>query len=268
MDGYELLKKLTSSRLARGTLALPNVIGVGAPRCGTSWLSQVFEAHPQIRVPPGRAHKEMNFFGIEGYGPRPGRITLPEYSLFFEEGADLPCRAEFTPVYLGHDLSLAHMCETLPDVKAIVQVRDRLDRLWSHFKYHRQCHGFDDFDTFVATALDTWTPAVRQSTEWFSPAKILSHSLYAPGVDMLLAHLGRDRILLLDYELLIGAPADYAKAAFEFAAVDPIAVPDHLPRNSSSPAPAPELPDALAAPLGRLFEADRMRLMALVGNTT
>jgi hypothetical protein len=260
---YTHFGDLFAQRARHGSLALPNIVGVGAPRAGTSWLFKAFEGHPKAWVPPGKMHKEMNYFGIQGYTGRPGRISLSEYAIFFEQGRELPVRAEFTPVYLGHDPSLEHLVETLPDVKVIVQIRDRRERLWSQFKYHRDQHGYDDFEQFVVDGLDAYDTTVRRDTRWFSPAKILSHSLYAPGVDHLLTGLGRDRVLVLDYRQLAGAPDSYARAAFEFAGIDADHGGPATPVNTSREAGAPNLPIETERQLASLFDADRHRMRDL-----
>lgn len=260
---YTHFGALFARRAGHGSLALPNIVGVGAPRAGTSWLFKAFESHPQAWVPPGKMHKEMNYFGIQGYTSRPGRMSLSEYAIFFEQGRDLPVRAEFTPVYLGHDPSLEHLVETLRDVKVIVQIRDRRERLWSQFKYHRSQHGHDDFKQFVIDALDTYDTTVRRDTRWFSPAKIFSHSLYAPGIDHLITRLGRDRVLVLDYRELEGDPDRYVRTAFEFAGIDTEHRGPATRVNTTTGAGAPDLPIEVERRMAGLFEADRHRMLDL-----
>jgi hypothetical protein len=39
---------------------LPNFIGIGAPRCGSTWLHELLQSHPQVYVP--QRWKEVYFF--------------------------------------------------------------------------------------------------------------------------------------------------------------------------------------------------------------
>ena len=40
----------------------PNFLGIGAPKCGTTWLSEVLRKHPEIFVAHG---KELVYFASE-----------------------------------------------------------------------------------------------------------------------------------------------------------------------------------------------------------
>jgi hypothetical protein len=48
---------LSSGRLRR-TLALPHFVGIGAPRCGTTWVFKMLRLHPQVWIP----WKELHYF--------------------------------------------------------------------------------------------------------------------------------------------------------------------------------------------------------------
>ena len=45
-------------RSAFRTLDAPDFIGIGAPRCGTTWVYRMFRLHPEIWIP----WKEIHFF--------------------------------------------------------------------------------------------------------------------------------------------------------------------------------------------------------------
>lgn len=259
---YDTLMGLLAQRRQHSDLALPTAIGVGAARSGTSFLYSMLGKHPLVWCSP---IKEMNFFGIQGQVPRRTRMSLSEYALFFEEGRNHACRFESSPVYLNHDPSLVQLCQTLPTAKVVVQLREPMDRLWSHFKHHIDYHGVTDFAEYLQCALDGYDSSTRTGTDWFSPAKALSASLYSDGIEFLQAHFGSSRMLVLDYRTLLKDPSGYMATVTEFLGVGRLQEDEHKRTNASSSEAPPLLPAAIRDGIHRLFDVDQARLAALVG---
>lgn len=107
--------------------ALPNLIVIGAMKCGTTSLNDYLALHPQIHM---AAAKEINFFSGEN-----AHQSLDWYMNQFD--AAYPVRGEASqnyskahyPLYRG---APERMAELVPDAKLIYLVRDPIERHRSH----------------------------------------------------------------------------------------------------------------------------------------
>lgn len=110
----------------------PSWLGIGAQRCGTTWLTDLLTQHPQVEVPGGRKeHDELYRYGLmrlwddkvrDDYRRR---FSDPEIRL-----------GEFSPYYMRAMWIPEHTKEALPeDAPIIVTVRDPLDRFASGLRH-------------------------------------------------------------------------------------------------------------------------------------
>ena len=106
---------------------LPNVIGLGVKKCGTTALHYYMNAHPKVKVPPD--HEELGFFdrrwdyGLDWYLER-----LPNV-------ADDEITFEKTPKYFVFPPALDRIAETIPQVKFILLICNPIDRAYSDFNH-------------------------------------------------------------------------------------------------------------------------------------
>lgn len=109
-------------------MTLPTFLGLGAMKCGTSWLHVQLEDHPEAYVPYQR--KEIHYFdelfhnGSDWYQkffPAPDEIH--KYRAW----------GEITPEYLLVPEVPARIHRLMPDCKFIVFLRNPADRLFSHY---------------------------------------------------------------------------------------------------------------------------------------
>jgi len=109
-------------------MALPTFLGLGAMKCGTSWLHVQLEDHPEVYVPYQR--KEIHYFdelyhnGTEWYEKFfPAPDELRQYKAW----------GEITPEYLLFPETPERIRQLVPDCKFIVFLRNPADRLFSHY---------------------------------------------------------------------------------------------------------------------------------------
>ena len=103
---------------------MPDFVGLGAPRAGTSWLFQQLSAHPQVRM---ASPKEVHYF--DWHVDRSPAWYASHFSA--EPGA---VNGEVTPAY-GHWLGFGRrrlMRTLLPNARFIYILRDPVERAWSH----------------------------------------------------------------------------------------------------------------------------------------
>lgn len=108
---------------ARG--ALPNLVVIGAQKCGTTSLHYYLHQHPEIFM--SRA-KELDFFVAN----RSWAKGLDWYAAQFAAGA--PVRGESSPSYTDYPVHTgvpARLHSIVPDAKLIYLVRDPIDRIVS-----------------------------------------------------------------------------------------------------------------------------------------
>ena len=125
---------------------MPNVqhidfIGIGAPKCGTTWLSAQLDAHPQIGFAPDKevyyfadtiarriAGQELHCFdrGVAWYHKQFPAIT----------GA-ITCRGEFCPSYLYSEEAATRIAAYRVDIKLLVCLRPPAEMIYSWHWYGR-----------------------------------------------------------------------------------------------------------------------------------
>jgi len=116
-------------------------IGIGAPKCGTTWLSAQLEAHPQIGFAPD---KEVYYFA----DTIARRITGQELHCFdrgiawYHEqfpavAGEIKCRGEFCPSYLYSEEAATRIAAYRPDIKLLVCLRPPVEMIYSWYWYGR-----------------------------------------------------------------------------------------------------------------------------------
>ena len=108
------------------SLCLPNFLGIGAQKAGTTWLHENLRHHPDLLLPEA---KEVHYFN------RDFHRSLRSYSAIFEAGRD-KVRGEITPAYSILPLRrIRFIRKIMPDVRLILLLRDPVDRAWSQALY-------------------------------------------------------------------------------------------------------------------------------------
>lgn len=179
-------------------LLVPNLIVIGAQKCGTSSLHNYLAVHPQISM---SRVKEINFFNDEthwSYGPE-------WYARHFEPGE---VRGESSPAYtfLPESAGTAErMHEVVPEARLIYLVRDPVERIRSNY-VHMRALG-EEFRSFAKAATD--------------PDGIyVNHTRYATQLRPFIKLFGRERLLIASQESLLERRAETMRRIFAFLGVD------------------------------------------------
>src|SRR5262245_58928166 len=134
---------------------LPNLLIVGAMRCGTTSAYRYLSEHPDIFMSPS---KEPYFFCHEDARPDyqgPGddrlnmRVTtdLAAYEALYEGAAGEKWRGEASAAYLYLPQSLDAMKRHRLDPMIVVLLRHPADRAYSSYQYQRR-GGREPLETF------------------------------------------------------------------------------------------------------------------------
>lgn len=121
---------------------LPNFLLIGAQKCGTTWMAQMLEQHPQIAT---ASTKELHFFSNRQNFSR----GTQWYRQQFRHKAGAQAVGEFTPNYFWTSTDPAEMQEsdsqpdiaatvrkTLGEIPLIVMLRDPVDRAVAAYYHH------------------------------------------------------------------------------------------------------------------------------------
>ena len=194
----ETLTRARSSQEARG-VSLPNLIVIGAQKCGTSGLHYYLSLHPEVSMSDP---KELNFFIEERNYPR----GLEWYSRQFDPAAR--CRGESSPNYTAYPQHLdvpERMAATVPGARLVYIVRDPIERITAHW-IHNYAKRREKGD-LAATLLHPNTSYV-------------SRSKYHMQLQRYLEHFPEEQILVLDQRDLRDERMETLRRLFEFAGVD------------------------------------------------
>ena len=117
-------------------MRLPDFLGIGTQKGGTTYLHGLLKQHPQVYL---AYPKEVHFFSL--YYDK----GLNWYSHKFDiAAADQSC-GEITPYYLFHPLAAERIATALPKVKLVVLLRDPVDRALSQY-FHSKRLGLESLD--------------------------------------------------------------------------------------------------------------------------
>jgi hypothetical protein len=127
-------------------MIIPNFFIAGAPRCGTTAMSEYLKAHPDIAM---AAYKEPHFFGRDLQGERFNMYrNKPErYRKLFDHVQHESCVGEGSVAYLFSETAASEIHVYNPNAKIIIMLRHPVEALYS--MYHQALFtGSIHFSTF------------------------------------------------------------------------------------------------------------------------
>ncbi len=215
------------------TTGPPDFVGVGVPKCGTSWWFSLILAHPDVHGP---AKKELlffnrNFFERQRHTP----VTdddLRAYHAWFPRPPGTKT-GEWTPSYLFSYQLPPILARAAPTGKVLVLFRDPIERYRSdisrrmprrrlrNVRYRGLARGF------YAAELAPWEAA------------------YQP-----------DQLLVLQYEACIQRPAEELARTFEFLGLDDSFRPPRLEAEVNKTKVKRDIEPGFVRLLAELYEPD------------
>jgi Sulfotransferase domain len=200
-------------------MRLPDFIGVGPARTGTTWLHEVLKGHVGLPLV-----KETQFFkryydkGLGWYA-----------SHFTQCFPDLPV-GEICPSYFNSPEARQRIYEHLPRCKIICSLRDPVDRLYSHYRHIRPLSGISvDFEQ-----------ALKETPE------LLDGSCYGSHLERWQRSFGKANVLVLFYEDIKADPQAYVNSVCAFIGIPMIDL-----RNSPTASEKVNMVEGVKAPRSR-----------------
>ena len=178
----------------RGPLRLPDFLGIGPPRTGTTWLEKILRG--RVGLPEGV--KETQFFTWRYW------LGLDWYSRYFRNcPPDLPV-GEFTPFYFDSSDARERIANDLPGCRVICTLRDPAERLYSHYRLLRR--GGYTKSTFEHCA--------------FGHRELLHSAQYADHLKAWFDRIGRERVLVLLHDDLFADRQNSLDRVCDFIGID------------------------------------------------
>jgi hypothetical protein len=178
---------------------LPNLIVIGAERCGTTSLHRYLGSHPQVFM---SRMKELDYFVAERNWRRGRRWYERQFPV------DAPIRGETSPTYTAypdHEGIPERMAAVLPGARLLYLVRDPVERTLSAIHLARSL-GLEPRDAREALREPETSPYVARSR-------------YAMQLDQYLEHFPRSSMLVIDSHELRSCRRPTLRTIFRFLGV-------------------------------------------------
>lgn len=235
---------------------LPNFIGIGAARSGTTWIAEQLSQHPGVWIP---SRKELHYWTRDRKYTSPSFLGEPSLiSRYFGEDYSLDlckrfCRAigksvldldlksltwnlnyflgkpdnawysklftghqfqltgEITPAYsLLDEIDISALTHDFPDIKAILILRNPIERAWSTILYH---------DKRNMISLEDMTQS--EIEQYLSKSQITQRSDYLSIIKRWSKHLKKEHLLVVYYDEISSEPAQLYNKLLNFLDLDP-----------------------------------------------
>ena len=171
---------------------VPNFLFIGADRCGSKSLHNMFRQHPDCYVPP----IADPYFFDKNYSR-----GLDWYFKLFEDAPDsAQAIGEFSHDYIHSREAAERISRDLPQVKLIASLRHPVDRTFSSYA---SAHSAGVINVSFEQALK-------------EVPMLISNSLYADKLETYFDYFDKDRIKVLLFDDLASDPPSFAKQAFDF----------------------------------------------------
>jgi len=197
----------------------PTFLCIGAPKCGTTWLHDGLEAHPDVFVPD---FKEVNFFArYEGQQLHDSEAR-EWFESIFEGTEDYGARGAVSPRNIEHlhiENAAEGMYELLPDCRLICLFRNPVERLQSYY-----------FEVASRKELDyTFSELVEERAN----EAMLETGLFTRNLKKFVEYYPTDQFQFHLLEDIKSEPETVFDKVCEFIGVDSDVRPDVLHRRSN-----------------------------------
>lgn len=182
---------------------LPNFIGIGVQRSGTTWIYEMLKSHPQVCMSP---EKEINFFN-DHYNR-----GIDWYKKFFSKCSRGKVIGEFSPTYLSHNLTAKRIKKIVPEAKIIVSLRNPADQIFSRYHY--------------MITRQTYNKSFGEALK--EKPFLIENAFYYKHIKCFLEHFDESKILILIYEDLRKDARSFLQKIYSFLDIDDTYIPPKL----------------------------------------
>lgn len=221
-------------------MAQIDFIGIGAPKCGTTWLSAQLQAHPQIGFAPD---KEVYYFADTIMRRLAGKELgcFERGESWYHEQFPAPTepirvRGEFCPSYLYSKEAAERIANYRPDLKLLLCLRPPVEMIYSWYWYNRNA------------VIASLPPAFE---EMMQNPFLRDLGCFARHLRPYLERFPAENFLVIRFEAIRRAPNEVRESVYRFLGVHPSFQPQL--ESGQNAARAPRFP-LLQSGAQRLYE--------------
>lgn len=190
-------------------------IGVGAPRCGTTWIAECLMEHPEISFP---YTKELNYFSHtrEKSKSEYDISGIKGYLRMFQSCEKK--KGEFSTYYMVDEEVAGIIKKYFPTTKIIISIRNPVERAYSDWKNMKFFH-LKEKRNFEEAFLQGMENKLDDYKE---------RGLYFKQIKNYLDKFPKKNIKIIIYEDINKNPLEVIKALYEFLEVDSSFIPKKI----------------------------------------
>jgi hypothetical protein len=272
--------RVEARRFTSHLRTLPNVLIIGAQRCGTSSLYKYLGQHPEARA---SIRKEVGFFTAyvhKGEGWYRAHFPLTCTPLHRRTKVYF----EASPDYMLDPRCAERAARTLTEGRIIVLLRDPVGRAFSHYQHNvrlgQEPHSFEEALDLEESRLAPHREAMEREPHVSMPTRdfkrflrfsYVTRGLYAEQLEPWLKHFPRDRVLVQSSEELFREPTRVFSIITSFLDLSSW-IPPEFKNHSYSTSGSQARPVGAVAPstrgqLEERFREPNRRLHSLLGRS-
>jgi hypothetical protein len=198
---------------------LPDFLGLGTQKGGTTSLHQWLNTHPQVFLP---TCKEVHYFDLQA------KQAATWYAKHFQDARPEQLCGEITPFYLFHPDVPARIHAVVPEVRMIVLLRDPVERALSQV-FHARKRGFEKLK--LEEALEAESSRLQSGDpESLQKHSYVNRSRYLDQLNRYETLFPREQLLVLQSEQLFADPESIWNEILNFLRLEITTLPKRMPR--------------------------------------
>ena len=207
-------------------------VGIGAPKCGSTWLFYALGQHPNICL---SEPKEINYFNKNdsGWDHINGTDVFPSnnpnyandfdwYASHYKHCSVNSLKGEFSPQYIYDEEAPSRIHQNFPKVKLLVCLRNPVDRAYSEYNLHLRTNStIQSFETYVEKELaeindKSKNIEIEKGKNKDNEKKYLEKGFYFEQLKPWFELFPKEKILILSTEKFGENANDVFNSIFEF----------------------------------------------------
>lgn len=213
---------------------LPDFIGLGTQKGGTTSLHQWLNSHPNVYMPEC---KEVHYFDLNHKKPKSW------YSEYFNRAKKTQQCGEITPFYLFHPEVAERMHQTIPRARLIILLRDPAERSISQIR-HSIKRGFEPLSPEMAIEEEERRLSTNNVFH-LQKHSYISRSTYMNQIDKYEALYSKEQILVMKSEKLFENPQEAWELILNFLKLPPTPMTLRLPKANTGRGETVQITDDL-----------------------
>ncbi len=186
-----------------------DVVGIGFPKCGTTWVANMLAQHPEVDF---AKDKEPHYFFADSLiaGNSPLKVgSLAEYKGQFDNDGRL--RAEFSVDYLYSDGLAKRLLDHNPKVKVLICTRDRADFMNSYFWFDKSSMRGHEMASNLDDQLLYKENSIGQT--------LIQRSKFGLYVDKFLKNFPASQVMLIEHKSIKDNPKELLSSLWNFLGI-------------------------------------------------